>query len=415
MEGKNEYSCCLYFKLLLSQMSDDINYRFTEGGIVYDFYDVFIPADIFRQPALWGWGSTAQGQVGTNEQGTNKPSPVTTFAGGSNWKQISCGGLHTAAIKTDGTLWIWGYNSYGQLGTNDTTQRNTPVTTLLGGTNWEQLGSGYGQMAVVKTDGTLWTWGRNNSGQLGINDTTNRSTPVTTLLGGTNWKKTNSGKYHTAAIKTDGTLWLWGNNSIYGACGTNDTTNRNTPVTTLLGGNNWKQVACGNDISAAIKTDGTLWIWGKNADGQLGINNAPNSRITPVTTILGGNNWKSVACGYDLTAAVKTDGTLWLWGATLYGQLGINVSGTAVTRSTPVTTILGGTNWKSVSCGRLYASAIKTDGTLWTWGYNNTQQLGNNDTLPKSTPITTLRGRNNWKSLSCGDNHMMAIQYVPDP
>jgi alpha-tubulin suppressor-like RCC1 family protein len=390
-------------------MPDDINYRFTENGVVYNFADVFVPSDLFRQPALWSWGYNYFGQLGVNDT-TTRSTPVTTLLGGTNWKSVAGGNLHTIAIKTDGTLWSWGSNSYGALGVNDITNRYTPVTTLLGGTNWKSVAGGQYHTIALKTDGTLWSWGVNNNGQLGVNDTTHRSTPVTTLLGGTNWKSVAGGQYHTIALKTDGTLWSWGYNP-YGTLGVNDNTNRSTPVTTLLGGTNWKSVAAGNYQTIAIKTDGTLWSWGYNAFGILGVNNTAH-RSTPVTTLLGGTNWKSVAGGNNHTIALKTDGTLWSWGLNNNGQLGVNDT---TQRNTPVTTLLGGTNWKSVAAASYHNIAIKTDGTLWSWGYNPYGQLGVNDTTSRSTPVTTLLGGTNWKSVAGGQYHTIAIQYTPDP
>jgi alpha-tubulin suppressor-like RCC1 family protein len=350
-------------------------------------------------PALWVWGDNTAAQLGVNNA-TSRSTPVTTILGGTNWKSIAGGGYHTIATKTDGTLWVWGLNSSGELGVNSTTNRSIPVTTILGGTNWKSIAGGdiYRTIAT-KTDGTLWTWGNNNRGQLGINTTTNRSIPVTTILGGTNWKSISGGGSHTASVKTDGTLWTWGLNSD-GQLGVNNTTNRSTPVTTILGGTNWKSVSCGENHMAAIKTDGTLWVWGLNGAGQLGVNNTTN-RSTPVTTILGGTNWKQVSCGKDHMAAIKTDGTLWNWGDNGYEQLGVSIG---PDRSTPVTTRAGGTNWKTVSCGGYSTTAIKTDGTLWVWGSNYQGQLGTNDTTDRRTPVTTILGGTNWKSVSVGYN-----------
>ena len=377
-----------------------------------DIEDYFVSdsllIDRYIGDQLWVWGRNSYGQLGINAT-TNRTTPVTTILGGTNWKSVAGGYAHTVAIKTDGTLWTWGRNNFGQLGINDAVANNrtTPVTTILGGTNWKQVSAGYQYTAAIKTDGTLWTWGRNTSGQLGIGgDINNRTTPVTTILGGTNWKSVAGGSSHTVAIKTDGTLWTWGlNNS--GQLGINATTNRTTPVTTILGGTNWKSVACGNSHTTAIKTDGTLWIWGYNFFGQLGINDTAN-RTTPVTTFLGGTNWKSVACGGSHTTAIKTDGTLWVWGDNSQGQLGINAT---TNRTTPVTTILGGSNWKSVACGKEHTVAIKTDGTLWTWGRNNFGQLGINDAVAnnRTTPVTTILGGTNWKSVSGGGYHTAAI------
>ena len=159
---------------------------------------------------------------------------------------------HTAAIKTDGTLWSWGLNSSGQLGDNTRTNKSSPVQTIAGGTNWKQVASG-GQYhtAAIKTDGTLWLWGNNGNGRLGDNTTTNKSSPVQTIAGGTNWKQVAGGRYHTAAIKTDGTLWLWGFNSS-GQLGGNTTIDKSSPVQTIAAGTNWKQVASGAYHTAAI-------------------------------------------------------------------------------------------------------------------------------------------------------------------
>ena len=127
-------------------------------------------------------------------------APLTTFAGGTNWKQVSCGGYHTAAIKTDGTLWIWGWNAEGQLGVNNNTTIGTPVSTFAGGTNWKQVACGRLYTAAIKTDGTLWVWGKNYEGQLGNNTMDTSNTPITTFVGGTNWKQVACGDAHTAAV-----------------------------------------------------------------------------------------------------------------------------------------------------------------------------------------------------------------------
>lgn len=288
---------------------------------------------------LWAWGAGTY--LGNNTSNASS-TPVTTFAGGNNWKQVACGGFHIAAIKTDGTLWSWGSNAQQQMGNNASGSPLTPVTTFAGGTNWKQVACGYYHTCAIKTDGTLWGWGVNNFAQLGTNDTIVRSTPVTTFAGGTNWKQVSCPTYATLAIKNDGTLWGWGYNLgtvLTSAIGSVVS----TPVTIFNGGSGWKQVASSGSTARAIKTDGTLWGWGNNY-GSLG-DNTTNTRVTPVTTFAGGTNWKQVSCGYQGTVAIKTDGTLWTMG-TNFGQLGTN---DGVTRLTPVTTFLGGVDWKSVS------------------------------------------------------------------
>ena len=392
-------------------------YNYTENGVVYSFDDVFVPADAFRQGTLFGWGTNTSSQLGDNTA-VNRSTPITTFAGSSNWKQISTGSIHTAAIKTDGTLWTWGAAANGRLGTNDATNRPTPVTTFAGGTNWKQVACAFSHTLAIKTDGTLWAWGNNTQGQLGDNTSGNdRTTPVTTFSGGTNWKQVAGGASKSAAIKTDGTLWTWGYNA-YGDLGANYTsTNRITPITTFAGGTNWKQCSCGSYHIAAVKTDGTLWIWGRNNVQQLGDNTSAN-KPTPITTFAGGNNWKQVNCSTAIsssTAAVKNDGTLWTWGTNSNGQLGTN---DASQRPTPVTTFAGGTNWKQVHIGQnnsvTVTAAIKTDGTLWTWGAGASGQLGDNTSVGKSTPVTTFAGGTNWRQVSCGGAYVSAITYIDD-
>ena len=149
-----------------------------------------------------GKDNYSTGRLGINSNGYLR-TPVTTFAGGTNWKQVSSVS-HTAAIKTDGTLWIWGSNGDGQLGDNTNVLKRTPITTFAGGTNWKQVFCGGAHIAAIKTDGTLWIWGDYNWGQLGLSTpgTTDRLTPVTTIIGGTNWKQVSAGSLHMAAIES---------------------------------------------------------------------------------------------------------------------------------------------------------------------------------------------------------------------
>lgn len=200
-------------------------------------------------------------------------------------------------------LLTWGYDNYGQLGDNTIIAKSSPIQTITGGTNWKSVACGYGYVAAIKTDGSLWGWGQNNMGSLGDNTTTNKSSPVQTVAGGSNWIIVAGGGYRIAAIKTDGTLWVWGRN-YNGELGDNTTILKSSPVQTIAGGTNWKIVACGHYHTAAVKTDGTLWGWGRNIFGQLGDNTGTN-RSSPVQTVAGGTNWKSVSGGGLQTAALS--------------------------------------------------------------------------------------------------------------
>lgn len=386
-------------------------FRFNYNNQTVDFDDYYVRSDIFTQGNLWGWGYGSFGTLGDNTT-LSRSSPVQTVAGGINWKQVANGITFTVAIKTDGTLWSWGLNAYGQLGTNTTTSRSSPVQTITGGTNWVQVACGNYHAAAIKTDGTLWLWGYNYWGQIGNNTSGPASpfmvsSPVQTITIGTNWKQVSCGYGHTAAIKTDGTLWTWGL-STNGMLGDNTTTSKSSPVQTVAGGTNWQQVACGYFYTAAIKTDGTLWTWGLNTNGQLGDNTITN-RSSPIQTVTGGTSWKQVACGLAHAAAIKTDGTLWLWGNNNNGQLAIN---TITSNSSPVQTITRGTDWKQVACGDRHTTAIKTDGTLYCWGYNNVGQLGNNTITDRSSPVQIVISGTNWKQVAGGGTNTAAITYI---
>lgn len=367
--------------------------------------------DRFVGNQLWMWGQNCRGALGINVAGnTARSSPVQTISGGTNWVSMDAGDLTTAAIKSDGTLWSWGFGTNGALGNNSVTSDvSSPVQTISGGTNWRQVSITESHTLATKTDGTLWTWGFGLNGELGNSSATSQSSPIQTISGGTNWRQASTGANFSAATKTDGTLWLWGSNS-YGRLGINSTASQSSPVQTISGGTNWRIVSLGRGHSTAIKTDGTLWLWGFNSFGQLG-DGSSSFRSSPVQTISGGTNWKQSTGGRYHTAAIKIDGSLWLWGGQQAGSLGNNGTGfTGV--SSPVQTVSGGNNWKQVEVGSCFSAAIKTDGSLWVWGLNTNGLLGNNNTTSSSSPVQTVSGGTNWKQVAAGSLQIGAINHT---
>jgi alpha-tubulin suppressor-like RCC1 family protein len=351
--------------------------------------------------SLWGWGDNTDGQLGLNNV-TNVSSPV-QIGSLTDWKQVSMGGYHTTAIKTDGTLWSCGNNLYGQLGLNDTTKRSSPVQ--IGSlTNWKLVSCGRYHTTAIKTDGTLWVWGYNNQGQLGLNNVTNISSPVQVGTM-TDWKTLTGNLYNTFSVKNDGSLWGWGGN-IFGQLGLNDYIYRSSPV--QIGSlTNWKQVSMSSVFSvAAIKTDGSLWGWGTNTNGQIGLGNTTEySSPVQVGTM---TNWKTLSTGGVANVlATKTDGSLWAWGYN-YGGLGL---GDSLARSSPIQ-VGSLTNWKSVSCSTSQGSsfAVKTDGTLWAFGQNASKNLGLGDNVSNSSPVQ-IGTSTGWKSVSTGYTSAIAIKY----
>ena len=451
---------------------------------------------------VWAWGQNYYGQLG---DGSSTGSPVPVQVSGENGNgfltdivAITAGDYHTVAINDNGTVWSWGYNAYGQLGDGTDAHRYTPEQVVLGLTDVIAIAAGRSHTVALKSDGTVWAWGNNAHGELGNGTATDNWTPVQVREpgGGAGYLvdiiAISAGSTHTVALKSDGqvgTLWAWGNND-YGRLG--DGTDIDSPIPVQVvyynvvaiagashsmaikgdgsvwawGANNYGQLGIGRfsidggqaiipepiptqvvgpagvafltDIIAvstgdfhtvALKSDGTVWAWGNNAHGELGIGNTsagitrPRQVIDPaddtgfltdaVAVLAYGS--KSVALKSDGTVwalnvtpsqvlgltdivaiagiyhfvALKKDGTVWTMGENTQGQLG---DGTTTNRSAPVQVRGPGgagflTDIVAISAGTYHTVALKKDGTVWTWGYNNYGQLGDGTTARRLTPV----------------------------
>ena len=346
---------------------------------------------------LWTWGYNNEGQLGQNSV-IHRSSPVQVgggtgyfFSKGLEIGDVSVGNYTAGSIKSDGTLWVWGYNNKGELGLNapNTAYKSSP-TQVGSSTDWNFVNMGYGFSSAIKTDGTLWMWGgqgANPNGTLGQNEGTAKySSPV--QVPGTTWRNISTGIVNVFATKTDGTLWVWGGQNDAGCLGLNQGGNysqhmRSSPTEIFGGGTTWNQAATNSYFSAATKTDGTLWTWGINTYGSLGHNSRTN-RSSP--TQIPGTNWSIVDQGDNSSGfALKTDGTLWSWGRNYNGQLGQN---NLTNYSSP--TQIPGTTWSKLAGGTTSMIALKTDGTLWGWGSNDYGSLGDNNHVQRSSPVQVL-------------------------
>jgi alpha-tubulin suppressor-like RCC1 family protein len=369
---------------------------------------------------LWSWGRNLYGALGQNFSGVSRSSPV-QIGTDINWSKVSASTTHALALKTTGTLWAWGGNANGQLGQGNTTSRSSPVQ-IGTATDWAYIScsgssgslsfNNRAQSFAIKTGGTLWAWGRNDSGQLGLGNATVRSSPVQVGTD-TNWSKVQSGgprytsrnRSFTLALRTNGTLWSWGNN-VYGQLGLGDTTARSSPVQ-IGTDTNWSSITCGMYFGAAIKTNGTLWIWGSNYYGQLGLGDL-YARSSPVQ--VGTNtDWANVYGGEQFCVARKTNGTLWVWGNNRTGRFG---NGYVSSSSSSPVQIGSQTDWSAFGKGstKLSSMALKTDGTLWTWGRRQEGQGGIGNFITATSSPAQAGSSTDWSSFHAGQYHVLAIK-----
>lgn len=324
--------------------------------------------------------------------------------------QISCGYAHAMIIKNDGSLWACGNNSTGQLGLNDKNNRTTftQVTTNINN-DVKQVACGDNFTIILKDDGSVWGSGYNGYRSLGLGDNVDRTTFTKATTNVNNdVKQIACGHRHTMILKNDGSLWSCGYND-NGELGLNDTSQRTTftQVTTNVN-NDVKFVTCGMDYTFIIKNDGSLWGCGYNSNGNLGLgtyDSDPHKTFTQVTTNIN-NDVKEIACGNGHTIIIKNDGSLWGCGRNDYGQVGLNNTTTRITTFTQLTTNVNN-DVKQVSCGWYHTMVLKNDGSVWTCGWNAHGQLGLSNNDDKSV---LTKANDDCIKIACGSYYIFMVK-----
>jgi len=371
-------------------------------------YTVTTPADSDADIGAFGvvqnfdkdWGINEDGQLGLGNTNTPQVTPQ-SFASFPDITQFGGGYLHSVALRSNGTVVTSGYNLEGQLGDGTIAQRSTFGQVLLsaGGANFSDVvavSGGALHNLALKSDGTVWAWGFGGEGQLGngANASSNVPVQVGASVAGFNEQVVaiDAGLHYNLALTADGKVWAWGDN-LYSQLGDGTQTNRNLPqaVLTSLGGTQLTgivQVSAGEAHSAALKTDGSVVVWGYNYDGEVG-NGTTNTtgceclKFPATTTSTAMGAVTSINAGTYHTVALKSDGTVWAWGYGFYGQIGDNNTADATTpRQTTIS------NAVEVRADNGYHTLARIrDGSVFVWGYNAYGQIGNGTTTDQLTPL----------------------------
>ena len=354
----------------------------------------------------WAWGSNTCGRLGDDTLSV-KSSPVSVVGGFTDWCQVSAGEFHSLGVRRGGGVWTWGSNTSGQLGTNSTINRSSPVSVVGGFTDWCQVSGGFNHSLGIRQNGTAWAWGSNVCGRLGDETITNRSSPVSVVGGFTDWVQISAGGYHSLGLRQNGTIWGWGSN-VCGRLGDGTTTNRSSPVSVVGGFTDWCQVSAGCNHSLGVRQNGTAWAWGSNANGFLGDGTALN-RCSPVSVVGGFTDWCQVSTSGTHSLGLRQNGTAWAWGTGAFGRLG---DGTTTIRSSPVSVIGGFTDWCQVSAGGTHSLGVRQNGTAWAWGDNGLGRLGDGSTYSRLSPVLVVGGFTDWCQVSAGDAHSLGVRQI---
>jgi alpha-tubulin suppressor-like RCC1 family protein len=353
------------------------------------------------------------GQVSASTAGTAPVSAAVWPASAAPplWIHLSAGLRFSCGIRAGNTLWCWGAGGRGELGNGSNANETRPHQITFPTAGWTGVAAGYNHGCAIRTGGDLWCWGDNRFGALGIGPTTTAEVPtprqITRPAGG-GWASVGAGLDDTCAIRADTTLWCWGED-YDGQLGVNRITEifRPRPVTTPAA-DGWASIAVGPDHTCAVRTDSTLWCWGDDWAGQLGVGRTSDGHLPEQVSSPATDGWAAVSAGAAHTCAVRTDGTLWCWGWNLLGQLGL---GDQPDQELPQqVTAPAADGWSLVEAGGEHTCALRGH-ALWCWGHNASGQLGIGGTtdqnVPRRVPVPTRRG---WGLVTVGDHHTCATR-----
>jgi alpha-tubulin suppressor-like RCC1 family protein/lysophospholipase L1-like esterase len=358
--------------------------------------------------------------TGLSVAGVGQARPAAAAPPATFGTTIAAGYDRSLVLRSDGTVWAFGYNRYGELGTttnNGTSNPNPTPTQVPGLTNVTAIAAGNYHSLVLRSDGTVWAFGNNPFGELGTTTNNGTSNPNPTPVPGlTNVTAIAAGYYHSLVLRSDGTVWAFGNNEV-GQLGTttnNGTSNPNPTPTQVPGLTNVTAIAASYYNSLVLRSDGTVWAFGNNEVGQLGTttnNGTRNPNPTP-TQVPGLTNVTAIAAGYDHSLVLRSDGTVWAFGYNRYGELGTTTNnGTSNPNPTP-TQVPGLTNVTAIAAGYYHSLVLRSDGTVSAFGYNYYGELGtttnNDNTNPNPTPVP---GLTNVTAIAAGSYHTLALRF----
>ena len=367
------------------------------------YHSVALAAD----GTVYAWGLNQVGQLGVGQSYSSTSSPELIHLPGVSFLDISAGQNHSLALATDGTMYAWGSNDYGQLGVGQSySSTSSPELIHVPGVSFSSVAAARDFSMALTSDGTLYSWGSDEYGQLGDPRPAFTSTPIS-MASDFKFSTVSAGGYHTLALAADGTLYAWGANGT-GQLGLGDTTDRNSPET-VSPGVTFSAIAAGDEHSLALTADGTLYAWGDNTYGQIGFGDNGGPEVSPVNIsdelglIV---TFSSIATGDQHSLALAADGTLYTWGLNDHGQLG---DGTTNRQDSPVS-ISPELTFLAIAAGYRYSVALAEDGSIYSWGRNDLGQLGVGQTYSRTVSPELIQVPGiSFSAIAAGQGHALAL------